>query len=131
MAHFNFVGIDDLIAQFDKMADGFGERAFRAVTAGGEALKAEFEKTVAVRTGQLKAAMFVSRPIYDYAKGWYVQVYPKGTAKNGRKRKRLEEVAFVLEYGRENMPAQPWMRPAMETGAEAVKAAMREAFLKE
>jgi len=37
----------------------------------------------------------------------------------------------VLEYGRSNMPAQPWMDPAIESAGESILDALENELMKD
>ena len=128
MASFNFTGLDDIISTLGSMASDIDEKGPTAAMAGGRAAVAEMEKRVPVRTGGLKGHISIKGPFHTVADGYYVDVYPTGTMKNGKKRERYETVGYVLEYGRSNMAARPWMRPAMEEGADAISEAMAAAL---
>ena len=128
MASFNFTGLDDIIREFEGEAARISEKGPAAAMAGGKAAVAEMEKRVPVRTGGLKGHIAIKGPFHTVADGYYVDVFPDGTKKNGRKRERYATVGYVLENGRSNMEARPWMRPAMEEGAETNADAMLAAL---
>ena len=130
MASFNFTGLDDIIREFEGEAARISEKGPAAGMAGGKAAVAEMEKRVPVRTGGLKGHIAIKGPFHTVADGYYVDVFPDGTKKNGRKRERYATVGYVLENGRSNMEARPWMRPAMEEGAETIADAMLAALTK-
>lgn len=128
MASFNFQGLDEAINALGEMAADIDAKGPAAAMAGGRAAVAEMEKRVPVRTGGLKGHIAIKGPFHTVADGYYVDVYPTGTKKNGKKRERYETVGYVLEYGRSNMEARPWMRPAVEEGADAISDAMAAAL---
>ena len=121
MAIFNVTGLDEAIKQLDLAADALKERAPEAAVAGGKV--AAFQRSAPVRTGQLAASMTVDGPHHTVADGYYCDVYPSGKRADGE---RNATVGYVLEYGRSNMPAQPWMRPAMEESADEISSAIAE-----
>lgn len=129
MASFNYTGVDEAIRELKRMGADISKKASAAAVAGGKAAVAEMEKRVPVRTGGLQGHITVSQPNHTTADGYYVDVGPTGTKKNGRKRERYETVGYVLEYGRSNMEARPWLRPAMEEGEEAIASAMADVLL--
>lgn len=131
MAQFEFSGIDELIRGFEEHGRDMSERLPEAALAGAKAAVSEMEKRVPVRTGGLKGHIKTGDVQRSVADGCYAEVFPSGTKKNGRKRERYETVGYVLEYGRSNMPARPWMRPAVEEGADAIGEAMAEVLTKE
>ena len=128
MASFNVSGIDDILREFEQDAGRIAANGPAAAMAGGRAAVAEMEKRVPARTGGLKGHISIDGPHHTVADGHYVDVYPKGTKKNGRKTERYETVGYVLEYGRSNMAARPWMRPSVEEGSQAIVDAMAEAL---
>lgn len=128
MGSFSFSGIDDALDELRKMGEDVDRLGPAAALAGAQAAVAEMEKTVPVRTGGLKGHIAIDGPHHTLADGHFCDVYPTGTKKNGRKRERYETVGFVLEYGRSNMPANPWMRTAVEQNADAIADAMAEAL---
>ena len=127
MASFNFQGADELLKEFERMGADLSERGPAMAMAGGRAAVAEMEKRVPVRTGGLKGHIAIKGPFHTTMDGYYVDVFPDGTKKNGRKRERYAAIGYILEYGRSNMAARPWMRPAVEEGADASNEAMANA----
>lgn len=123
MAIFNVTGLDEAIKQLDLAADALKERAPEAAVAGGKVAAAAFQRSAPVRTGQLAASMTVDGPHHTVADGYYCDVYPSGKRADGE---RNATVGYVLEYGRSNMPAQPWMRPAMEESADEISSVIAE-----
>lgn len=130
MATFNTMGVDELLRELEEHGRDVSEKLPEAALAGARAAVAEMQKRVPVRTGGLKAHIKIGEVHRTVAEGTYVEVYPSGTKKSGRKRERYETVGYVLEYGRSNMPARPWMRPAVEEGADAIAEAMADVLSK-
>ena len=60
-----------------------------------------------------------------------MDVYPQGMKKQSGKSQRFETIGFVLEYGRSNMPAQPWMDPAIESAGESILDALENELMKD
>lgn len=60
----------------------------------------------------------------------FVEVYPQGDQPHGSPRRGKKgrvpnaAVGFILEYGRSNMLARPWMQQAIEKSAERIHDAM-------
>lgn len=130
MAKFNTVGLEDVERQFLQM----GEAATKAVPlmleAGAEVIvKAQQGEAGKLKiSGRSKGALVKSIQA-DKTKGsgnaQYKEVYPHGVDRSHTKKGvRNAEKGFVLEYGRSNTPAQPWMATANEKSAEAVTEAM-------
>lgn len=116
-------GIDDAIRQMDLAAETIKARAPAAVLAGGRIAQAAMQAEAPVRTGQLRDSITVSDVHHTVADGYYVDVEPTGKRKGGATN---AQVGHVLEYGRSNMPARPWMRPAIEKCGDAVTQAMMQ-----
>ena len=123
MATFNVTGIDEAIQQLNLQAETIQRLGPAAAMAGGAAAAEALAATAPVRSGQLAGSMKVAGPYHTVADGYYCDVYPNGTRVDGE---RNATVGYVLEYGRSNMPARPWMRPALDSSAEAITAAMAE-----
>lgn len=122
MATFNVVGIDEAIRQMELAADVMKQRAPDAVKAGAQVLKDALTKSApAGKTGQLAASIKIDDLHHTVADGFYTDVYPDGKRTDGE---RNATVGYVLEYGRSNMPARPWMRTTAERCAEDVQNAM-------
>lgn len=123
MATFNVAGIDEAIQQLNLQAETIQRLGPAAAMAGGAAAAEALAATAPVRSGQLAGSMKVDGPHRSVGDGYYCDVYPDGTREDGE---RNATVGFVLEYGRSNMAARPWMRPAIDGSAEAITAAMAE-----
>lgn len=128
MASFNVFGMDEVLKAFAQEAERMERNGPAAAQAGAEAAIAAMEKTVPVRTGGLKGHIAAKGPFHDSVDGHYCDVFPTGKNKQGE---RYETIGYVLEYGRSNMPARPWMRTAVETGGDAIGEAMAEALMKD
>ena len=129
MASFNYTGVDEAIRELKRMGADISKKASAAAVAGGKAAIAEMQKRAPVRTGGLKGHISMKGPFHTTADGYYVDVFPTGKKKNGKKTERYETVGYVLEYGRSNMEARPWMRPAMEEGEDAIAGAMADVLM--
>ncbi len=121
MATFNVVGIDEAIKELDIAAEEMTRRAPAAAKAGGEVAARAMADTAPVRTGQLSGSMVVKGPYTSALDGSYCDVFPDGVREDGE---RNAEVGFVKEFGRSNMPAEPWMRPAIERYADEIASAV-------
>ena len=128
MASFNIQGIDELMQAMQLEEDRMARNGPAAALAGAEATIKAMEQTVPVRTGGLKGHIKAKGPFYNTIDGHHCDVFPSGKDKHGE---RYETIGFVQEYGRSNMPAQPWMRPAVEQNDDAISQAMAEALMKD
>ena len=128
MASFNVVGMDELMADMQLEAERIDRNGPAAAMAGAEAAIDAMKKTVPVRTGGLKDHIKAKGPQHDLVDGHFADVFPTGKNKRGE---RYETIGFVNEYGRSNMPANPWMRTAMETEGDAIGEKMAEVLLRD
>lgn len=75
--------------------------------------------------GGLVNSIKVDRTVYGRDGGIYKEVYPQGIDRNHTKKGvRNAEKGFVQEYGRSNMPANPWMSTANEKCESEVNSTM-------
>lgn len=123
MARFSMTGLDEAIRQLDLAADTIKERAPAAVLAGARVAQEALRASAPVETGELRDSITISEVRHTVADGYHVDVEPTGS-RRGSKNNTNAQVGHVLEYGRSNMPARPWMRPAIERCAEDVQRAM-------
>ena len=131
MANLFTTGLDALISDLEELAKIPDEVILDMLTAEAEVV-AEEQKTAfstAYSKGYSKGitarSVTVSKKLKKTANGKAIYVYPKGTRKDGNKR-RAAEVAFVNEYGSaaRNIPKRLTIRTANEKAADpALKAA--------
>jgi hypothetical protein len=136
MAGIRFEGIDELIADLEKVTDLSGDAMESMLDAEAavvtKAHKKELESLGLRRTGQLIASVAEgNRSQRGFSHE--IDVWPQGTRSNGV---RNAEVGFILEYGapKKHLPALNWMKSANEgCEDEAVEAASDayDKFLKE
>lgn len=127
MGTFNWVGLDELelsLEELAKLPSGVQDEMLRAsadVVTEAQQRKAD---AYGIRdTGMMIESIGSGRP-GPYPDGRKIDVWPKGTRRNGKKTKRNAEIAYIAEYGREKQPARPFMRDANEECAsEATEAA--------
>lgn len=134
MAELRLEGFDEMLQDLERHVDGMDESCALAVMAGAEEALKAMQVTVPVRTGGLKKHLKTKGPFHNYIDGHYAFVYPTGhkrtyTPKKGKRQGKdvevtYNQIGFVLEYGRSNMPARPWMRPAVENNRETIGEAM-------
>lgn len=128
MASFNAQGIDEIIDALQLEAERVERNGPAAAMAGARAAVEALEEPEPVRTGGLKGHIKAKGPFYNSVDGHHADVYPTGKDKHGE---RYETIGFVQEYGRSNMPAQPWMRPAVETKSDVIGAAIADALMRD
>ena len=114
-----------------------GENAVKAVPlmleAGAKVLITAQQKTAGELniTGRSRGALVKSiqaDKVKSTGNAQYIEVYPHGTDKSHtRKGVANAEKGFVLEYGRSNMAARPWMSTANEKcAADVIEAQLKE-----
>lgn len=128
MASINFSGLDKLMEALEAEAERLDRNGDAAVMAGAKVAVQAMERTVPVRTGGLQEHIKAKKLPYSTADGHRADVYPTGKDPRGE---RYETIGFVLEHGRSDMPAQPWMRTAMESESEAIAEAMANELMKD
>lgn len=134
---------DEVIRQLDGLANSIDKIMDDMLTAGMEAVRPEVQKrlknaiTGEYATGELEKSAAVKKKKYkngDVAKVLYFKgTSRKQKAKNGKVYKRakpvrLNEIAAVLEYGRSDMAARAYMRPAFNAKAGDIARAMERVF---
>lgn len=134
MAKFNTVGLEDVERKFLQM----GEAATKAVPlmleAGAEVVvKAQQTEAQKLNISGRSRGALVKSIKADKTKGTgatrYKEVYPHGVDRSHTKKGvRNAEKGFVLEYGRSNMPARPWMAAANEKCADEVVGAQMKVW---
>ena len=130
MASLEFWGYNEQLAAFDEMDAGLQQRIRRALelSAGvlADQLKAEGANTFKEPTGELEGKVKPGPMTLDRLSS-FIEVWAQGsyTGVRGRPR-RAETVAFVLEYGREDMPANPWNARAVDKSEMPIRRFMQE-----
>jgi HK97 gp10 family phage protein len=136
MAKFNTAGLEEIERQFLLQSENAVKAVPLMLEAGANVI-IEAQKAEAARlniSGRSKGAL-VNSIKADKVKGSetsrYFEVDPHGVDRSHtRAGVRNAEKGFVLEYGRSNMPAKPWMSTANEKAAEDVVSAELEAWEK-
>lgn len=134
MAQFNTVGLEAAQKEFLLMTERATKVVPLALEAGADVLvKAQKEEAQKLNiSGRSKGALVRSIKA-DKVKGntisKYTEIYPHGVDRSHTKKGvRNAEKGFVLEYGRSNMPARPWMSTANERSASKVMDAMAKVW---
>ncbi len=126
MATFDTVGLEEAIKQINLEEDRIKRRGPAAVQAGAAVAKEAMLQSVPFRTGKLSESIRIGETKRSVADGIHCDVYPDGVRADGE---RFAEIGFVLEYGREGMDAQPWMRPAVERESAAITEAVANVLM--
>ena len=130
MAKFNVVGLDDIQDAMLRREAATVEAVPEMLKAGGavmqKAQKDEITSTFKSKrsTGDMASSIVVSK-IKEIDGGKRVEVYPDEKDRHGV---RNATKAFVLQYGRKNMPARPWFTAANTKAADDVNAEMRRVW---
>ena len=132
MGTFGTTGIAAELARFDGLAKGADEACEKAVAAGGKALAARLKEAAPVyvgnrrdiKPGALRDSVKAGKVQYNAADGFNTDVGPVGNH-HGEPRAKIGN---LLEYGRSNMPAQPWFNPTVRRAEGEVTQAMQKAF---
>lgn len=131
MAKIQLEGLDDLLADLQLEAERIERNGPAALEKAADVCVDVLRKTVPRRYGYLQGSIKPS-PIRKGTGGSLdVDVYPQGMKKQSGKSQRFETIGFVLEYGRSNMPAQPWMDPAIESAGESILDALENELMKD
>ena len=132
MGTFNTGGIAAELEKFDGLVKGTDEACRKAVEAGGKALAERLKEAAPVYTGNrrdikpgaLKKSVKAGKVEYNPADGYNTDVGPVGKDHG----EPLAKIGNILEYGRSNMPAQPWFNPTVSRATDEVTQAMQKAF---
>jgi len=127
MAKFNVVGFDEVEKQFLRQSEIATKAVPKMLEAGAdvlvEAQKREIDKLFGISKrskGELKRSIKKSKTKLTSVDAT-IEVTPTGKDKKGV---RNAEKGFVLNFGRSNMPAQPWMDAANAKSEDKVHAEM-------
>lgn len=143
MANFTAVGVEDFLRYIERYGKGTEDAIPLMLNAGADVAQEAMEGTTAWsdQTGQLRRSIKRTK-VMGRGSGSYIDIYPSGTTPDGQ---RLEEIGFVLEYGRgvssytrptstgtdktyiiPAMDPRPWLRPAIEDNTDSIIDAMLE-----
>lgn len=136
MAEISTSGLEELFADMAAIAEIPDEVILEMLTAEAEiiaeAQAAEARAMGVVDKGITAGSITFDKKLKVTKDGKAISVHPKGTRSDGSRR-RVAEVAFVNELGKEGQPARPFIGTAnARKGDEAVQAAARvyDEFLK-
>lgn len=136
MAKIGFDGLSALSEALERETERIARNGEAAVTAGATVAQSRMKESAPVRSeavksghkGHLRDHIKVGKANYTRADGWHVDVYPDGKRDDGQ---RYAAVGYILEYGRSNAPAHPWMVPTMEQHGAEINEAMRKELFKD
>ena len=127
MANLSTSGLEELLDDLEAIAEIPDETLLEMLTAEAEiiaeAQTAEAKAMGVYDTGKPAQSITYDKKLKETSDGKCIYVYPKGSRSDGNKR-RVAEVAFINEFGKEGQAARPFIKTANEKkGAEAVEAA--------
>lgn len=136
MAEINTSGLEELIGDFSAIAEIPDSVLLDMLVAEAEVIapaQAQEAKAMGVHdTGTTAQSITYDKKLKETKDGKAIYVYPKGTRRDGNSR-RVAEVAFVNEFGKEGQPGRPFINTANEKKADAAvdaAAAVYDRFLK-
>ena len=127
MARFDTSGLDDLISEMTRMGQDVGPVAEEMVDAAVDVIRDAWKESARKHGHEDTGAMIESIGLGPGPKRAgdiiYRDVYPQGKDAKGV---RNAEKAFILNYGKHNMPASYWVDEADEKSADAVQRVCQE-----
>lgn len=136
MAELSTSGLEELLSDMAAIAELPDETVLEMLTAEAEVIApaqaAEARAMGVVDKGVTAGSITFDKKLKKTKDGKAIYVYPKGTRSDGSRR-RVAEVAFINEFGKEGQPARPFINTANERkGDEAAQAAAQvyDNFLK-
>ena len=136
MAEISTSGLEELLSDMEAIAEIPDATILEMLSAEAgviaEAQAAEARAMGVVDKGVTARSITFDKKLKVTKDGKAIYVHPKGSRSDGSRR-RVAEVAFVNEFGKEGQPARPFINTAnVRKGDEAVKAAAEvyDSFLK-
>jgi HK97 gp10 family phage protein len=115
-------GLEEWLEAIVQAGKDVDASADKALSAGAAVALAGMQERVAVLTGNLQETLAASEPQQDgnfhFVEVGLLRGVDADTARYGN----------VQEFGSANMPAQPYVRPAIDEGKAAIRKAMRESL---
>jgi len=122
MARFDTTGLDEIVNQMRRMGQEEGPVAEEMVNAAVETIRDEWKKSAEahghIDTGAMIDSIGLGPGPNHAGNIIYRDVYPQGTDGKGV---RNATKAFILNYGKHNMPASYWVNEADENSAGPVQ----------
>lgn len=127
MPQFEVQGYGELSAALEDLANLPDELLDEMLEAESDVVESAIKAKAAAYgvedTGQMISSI-KRGPIRRIRDGKALTISPQGSRKRGNTVTRNAEISFINEYGKQNTPARPFMRDAVEGSAdEAVQAA--------
>lgn len=130
MARVDMTGFEEVQNELLRQSELARKAIPEMLKAGGEVYRAEYERQAKKLnktgrgTGDLAKSIKVSA-VKGSDDSMYVDVAPTGKDRHGV---RNAEKGFVLNYGRSNMPANPWFDTATNLAESEAKEAMKRVW---
>ncbi len=125
MVRFRTEGLEELIADMDRMGQTFGPLAESILVAGAEEIKQAWKQAAIIHrlksTGEMIDSIWYSKKpknlygilsIEIYPRGFSRETITKGKRYTRKKMVRNAEKAFVLHYGSSRLPPTHWVDTA-------------------
>lgn len=136
MAELSTSGLEELLSDMEAIAEIPDATILEMLTAEAEVIApaqaAEARAMGVVDTGITARSITFDKKLKKTKDGKAIYVYPQGSRSDGGRR-RVAEVAFINEFGKEGQPARPFINTAnARKGDEALQAAAQvyDNFLK-
>lgn len=127
MASFDFIGLQDIVQQMERMGQLTSPVAEEMVTAAAEEIRDGWKQTAEeyglVDTGAMVESVSMGPGPLKAGGVFYREVYPQGKDAKGTDN---AEKAFILHYGKSGFPATYWADAATEKAADKAYARMEE-----
>ena len=122
MALFDTSGLDDLISEMQRLGQDVGPVADEMLDAAAGIIRDHWKET-ASEHGHIDTGAMINSidfPVKGNARVMYRDIYPQGKDAKGVSN---AEKAFILHYGKHNMPGSYWVDDAeTKAGPEAIEA---------
>ena len=122
MARFDTSGLDELIAEMQRLGEASGEIAEAMVTAAVEEIRDAWKESAEEHelrdTGAMIESIGFPQPVQRLGDVLYRDVYPQGTDGKGM---RNAEKAFIAHYGTTRQPATYWVDDADDKSGPRVQ----------
>lgn len=127
MAEISTSGLEELLSDMEAIAELPDATILEMLTAEAEVIAeaqaAEARAMDVVDKGITAGSITFDKKLKTTADGKAIHVHQKGSRSDGSRR-RVEEVAFINEFGKKGQPARPFINTAnARKGDEAVQAA--------
>ena len=129
MAHCSFTLPEETIRKMSALGDKYDE-VTKAVLKEGvtplyDTAKANLSASIKNGTGDLLKSICTTKPFQDKNNDWNIKVGCEGVDRKGVSNAMK---AAILEYGKSNQPAKPWLKPSVSKAKKACINKIQEAL---